>query len=103
MENKQKIPGAAIGLYLCGGVMIVLFMMSIVGIAIGGEDGTRPYFVLAAAVTAGMITLCLLSAKWVTEKARERKKKTFASYAFEGEFAPQKKSVIPEKKKPDKH
>ena len=92
--KKKELPGAAIGLYICAGIMAVLFMMSIVGIAIGGQDGSRPSFIVIALITAVMVIACLLSAKWVTEKTAERRKKTFASYAFEGEFAPKKKPLI---------
>ncbi len=101
--RKRELPGAAIGLYICAGIMALLFMMSIVGIAIGGQDGSRPSFIVIALITAVMIIACLLSAKWVTEKTAERKKKTFASYAFEGEFAPQKKALVYPKKDGTKH
>ena len=101
-QKKEQIPGAALGLYVCTAVMTVLFMMSIVGIAIGGADGTRPYFILAALVTALAIIACLLVARFLRKK-QKRKKPTFASYAFEGELAPQKKTVPPDRKKPNKH
>lgn len=98
-ESKRELPGAAIGLYICTGIMALLFVFSVVGIAIGGQDGTRPFFIMTALVTAVMVLACALSAKWVTEKAAS-KKTTFASYAFEGEFAPKKKPVyVPTQKK----
>ncbi len=104
MANQKKpgLPGSAIGLYICAGIMLLLFVFSIVGIAIGGQDGTRPFFIMTSLVTAVMVLACLLSAKWLTEKAASRKK-TFASYAFEGEFAPPKKNLVyPQKKKTEK-
>ena len=96
-KKKVKIPGSAIGLYICSVIMAALLILSIVGAVIGGEDGTRPFFIMSALVTAIMVVACLLFAKWLTEKAAT-KKKAFASYAFEGEFAAQKKAVHPKKK-----
>ena len=78
--------------YITAGVMTVLFCMSIVGIIIGGADGMRAFFMMAALISLVMILSSLLIAKWSREKKREQKP-TFASYAFEGEFAPQKKSA----------
>ena len=91
MEKKAKkeLPGASIGLYICAGIMFVLLALSVVGIFIGREDGTWPYFIGAALITLVMAITCLLSAKWFQE--RGVKKPKFASYAFTGEFAPQKK------------
>ena len=50
MEKKAKkeLPGASIGLYICAGIMFVLLALSVVGIFIGREDGTWPYFIGAA-------------------------------------------------------
>lgn len=96
-NKKKQIPGSAIGLYVCAVVMSLLLILSIVGAIIGGEDGTRPFFIMSGLVTLIMVIACLLSAKWLTEKAATRKK-AFASYAFEGEFAAKKKTG-PAKKK----
>ncbi len=104
MERKQKqeTPGSAIGLYICAGMMALLFLLSIVGIAIGGQDGTRPFFVAAALVTALALIGCILVAR-ALQKKRASKQPKFASYAFEGEFAPQKKKVVlPADKMPKK-
>ena len=91
MEKKKKtIPGSAIGLYICAGIMAILFIMSVVGIAIGGQDGTRPVFIMSALITAVMLITCVLVAQWLIQKAAT-KKKSFASYAFEGELAPKRK------------
>lgn len=100
-KSKKTIPGSAIGLYICSVIMGVLFLLSILGIVIGGADGTRPFFIVTAIVTAVMTGACIFVAKWLTEKAAS-KKKAFASYAFEGEFAPQKKKISGQKK-PGKH
>ncbi len=89
-KDTKNIPGAAIGLYICMTVLTALVGLSIVGIVIGGEDGTRPFFIMAAIILLVLILACALAAKWFREKAAE-KKPSFASYAFEGEFAPQKK------------
>ncbi|MBR3272104.1 MAG: hypothetical protein IKI59_09290 [Clostridia bacterium] len=101
-QTKTKLPLTAVGLYICAGIMAVLFVLSIVGIAIGGQDGTRPTFIMAALLTAVMLITSLLSAKWVIEKAAARKPKAFASYAFEGEFAPKKKPLVYPKKETEK-
>ena len=85
--EKQSLPFAAIGLYVMAGVMGLLFIMSVIGIIIGPES--RAFFIAAAAICAAMILSSLLAAKWFREKQKE-KKPTFASYAFEGEFAPKK-------------
>ena len=97
-KKKKTIPGSAIGLYICAVIMVLLFALSIFGIVIGGSDGTRPFFIISAAVTGIMVAACFLVAKWLTEKAAS-KKKPFASYAFEGEFAPQKNKTAEPKKK----
>ena len=92
MDKKKKtIPGSAIGLYICGGIMAVLFIMSIIGIAIGGQNEMRIFFITSAAITAVMVITCLLLAQWMTQR-EVSKHKRFASYAFEGELAPSKKS-----------
>ncbi|MBR3178597.1 MAG: hypothetical protein IKF49_03725 [Clostridia bacterium] len=91
MDKKKKtIPGSAIGLYICGGIMAVLFIMSIIGIAIGGQNEMRIFFITSAAITAVMVITCLLLAQWMTQREASKHKR-FASYAFEGELAPQKK------------
>ena len=96
-KKKKTIPGSAIGLYICSVIMGILFLLSILGIVIGGTDGTRPFFIITAVVTLIMTAACIFVAKWLTEKASS-KKKAFASYAFEGEFAPQKKNPSAAKK-----
>lgn len=102
-QNKKTVPGPAIGLYVCGGVMTILFLLSLVGIMLSEQDGTRPFFILSAVVTGVMVAACLISARWLTEKASS-KKPVFASYAFEGEFAPKKEAPAPQMpKKTKKH
>ena len=90
MTKKQELPLSVVGTYICAGIMAVLLVLSIVGIFIGGEDGTRPFFIMTAIILLALVLALLLVAKWAKEKAASRSKKTFASYAFEGEFAPQK-------------
>ena len=36
-QTKTKLPLTAVGLYICAGIMAVLFVLSIVGIAIGSQ------------------------------------------------------------------
>lgn len=100
-QRKKNIPGPAIGLYICSVIMVLLFLVSVLGIMISGSDGNRPFFVVATIVTAIMAGACVFMAKWLTEKAAS-KNKTFPRYAFEGEFAPQKKKPV-EPKKTGKH
>ena len=89
-KKKKTIPGSAIGLFICGGIMVILFIMSIVGIAIGGQNEMRIFFITAAVITAVMVITCLLLAQWMIQREASKHKR-FASYAFEGELAPKKK------------
>ena len=88
-RSKDPIPGATLGLYVCAGIMGALFLVSVVGIFLGGTDGTRPFFIASALLTLTLCLACALFGKWV--RAQKKRKPKFASYAFTGEFAPQKK------------
>lgn len=99
-KKKEPIPGAALGLYVCAGIMGLLFALSVVGIFIGGQDGTRPFFLAAALFTLVMGLTCALFGRWIA--ARGQRKPKFASYAFEGEFAPQRKKPAAEQNKQPK-
>ena len=90
-QEKQSLPFAAIGLYVMAGVMGLLFVMSVIGMIIGAES--RLFFLITAIIAAMMIALSLLSAHWFRVKRKERKP-GFASYAFEGDFAPKKNPTV---------
>ena len=89
-QKKTHMPFMAIGLYGFAGILSVLFVMSIVGIFL--EASSRAFFIMAALVILTMILASLLCANWFREKAKTEEKPKFASYAFEGEFAPKSRS-----------
>lgn len=91
-KKKQRLSFGAIASYITAGVMAILFIMSIVGIFISEDSSMRAFFIMAALITLVLILTSLLIASWSREKKKEAKP-AFASYAFEGEFAPQKKTV----------
>ena len=78
-KKKKTIPGSAIGLFICGGIMVILFIMSIAGIAIGGQNEMRIFFITAAVITAVMVITCLLLAQWMIQREASKHKR-FASY-----------------------
>ena len=90
-ENSSVV---AIGLYVMAGFMAVILLASLIGLIVFKENST--FFIGAALIATVMGVMSFLSARYFRKKSKQ-KKPTFASYAFEGEFAPP--SRTPSKKK----
>ena len=97
MATNQQGNGsvAAIGLYVMAGFMAVILVASLIGLLFIAEN--RMFFIGAGLIAAVMGVMSFLTARYFREKSKQ-KKPSFASYAFEGEFAPKPKTPSKTKK-----